>query len=183
MRARAIRIVVLVGLLGALAVCPAAAQTSASYKLQEASFSNAGDPVNGVILASAHYHIKLDSVGEGLAASSLSSASFHADGGFVGPYRPPGEASGVRFTNPTTLQWDAEPSAQWYQVYSATSLPGTFGACLAGGLTATSLVDASTPSVGSRLYYMVTARNRLREEGTKGFGSTGAERTNTLPCP
>lgn len=183
MRVRSIRLAVLAGLLGLYSVCPAAAQSSASYKIGEASFSNAGDPVNGVTLASAHFHIKLDSVGDSTVLAGLSSASFRADGGFVSHYRPAGEVTSVRFTNPTTLQWNAEPSAQWYEVYRATSLPGTFGTCLANDLTTTTVADASTPSIGSRFFYLVTARNRLREEGTKGFGSSGAERPNTLPCP
>ena len=178
-----IRLLSLLFLLGAVAASPATAQSSASYKIGEASFNNAGDPVNGVILASVHFHIKLDSVGDGTVLAGLSSASFRADGGFVSHYRPAGEVTAVRFTNPTTLQWNAEPSAQWYEVYRDTTLPGTFGSCFANDLTTTSLVDASTPAIGSRFFYLVTARNRLREEGTKGFRSTGAERPNTLPCP
>ncbi len=165
------------------AAAPAAAQSSTSYKIGEASFNNAGDPVSGAVLASAHFHIKLDSIGDGIVLSGLSSASFHADGGFVTAYRPAGEVAAVRFTNLSTLQWNAEPAAQWYEVYRATSLPGTFGTCFASDLTTTTLADASTPAIGTRLYYLVTARNRLREEGTKGFGTTGTERPNTLPCP
>ena len=178
----AIRLLMLLLLLGALA-SPAAAQSSTSYKIGESSFNNAGDPLNGVTLACPHFHIKLDSVGDGTVLAGLSSASFRADGGFVSHYRPASEVTAVRFTNPATLQWNAEPSAQWYEVYRATSLPGTFGTCFANDLTATTVADASTPAIGSRFFYLVTARNRLREEGTKGFGSTGAERPNTLPCP
>ena len=170
-------------LLGALAAPPAAAQSSVSYRIVEASFNNAGDPVNGVTLASTHFHIKLDSVGDATVLSELSSASFRADGGFVSHYRPAGEVTAVRFTNPTTLQWNAEASAQWYEVYRDTTLPGTFGTCLANDLMATTVADASTPSIGSRFFYLVTARNRIREEGTKGFRSSGLERPNTLPCP
>lgn len=176
-------LLVLLFLLGAVASSPAAAQSSTSYKIGEASFNNAGDPVNGVTLASAHFRIKLDSVGDSTVLTGLSSTSFRTDGGFVSHYRPAGEVAAVRFTNPTTLQWNAEPSAQWYEVYRDTTLPGTFGTCFANDLTTTSLTDSSTPSIGSRFFYLVTARNRLREEGTKGFRSTGLERTNTLPCP
>ena len=182
MNHRSIRLLSLLFLIGAFAASVATAQSSASYKIGEASFNNAGDPVNGVTLVSAHFHIKLDSVGDSTVLAGLSSASFRADGGFVSHYRPAGEVAAVRFTNSTTLQWNAEPSAQWYEVYRATSLPGTFGTCFANDLTTTAVADASTPSIGSRFFYLVTARNRLREEGTKGFGSTGAERTNTLPC-
>ena len=160
----------------------ALAQTSLSYKVQ-ASFNNAGDPSNGVTLASSHYHIKLDTMGDSTITAGLASASFHADVGFVDLYRPAREVGGVRFTNPGTLQWNAEPAAEWYEVYRDTSMPGTFGTCLASDLPTTTLGDAATPPVGSRFYYLVTARNRLREEGTKGFSSNGAERPNALPCP
>jgi hypothetical protein len=177
------RLLLILLLLGAVAASPASAQSSASYKIGEASFNNAGKPANGVVLASAHFRIKLDSVGDPTVLAGLSSASFRADGGFVSHYRPAGEVTAVRFTNPTTLQWNAEPAAQWYEVYRATSLPGTFGTCFANDLLTTTVADASTPSLGSRFFYLVTARNRLGEEGTKGFGSTGAERPNTLPCP
>ena len=178
-----IRLLALLLLLDAVAASPAAAQSSTSYKIGEATFNNAGVPVNGLTLASASFHIKLDSVGDSTILAGLGSASFRVDGGFVSHYRPAGEVTAVRFTNPTMLQWNAEPSAQWYEVYRATSLPGTFGTCFANDLTTTSVADASTPSIGSRFFYLVTARNRLREEGTKGFGSTGAQRPNTLPCP
>lgn len=182
MNYNAIRLLSLLFLLGA-AASPAAAQSSASYRLVETSFNNAGDPVNGVTLASTHFHIKLDSVGDSTVLSGLSSASFRADGGFVSHYRPAGEVIAVRFTNPTTLQWNAEASAQWYEVYRDTTLPGTFGTCFASDLTTATVADAATPSIGSRFFYLITARNRIREEGTKGFGSSGLERPNTLPCP
>ncbi len=173
----------LLALVGLLAVSPAAAQSSTSYKIKEATFDNAGDPGNGITLGSAHFHIKLDAIGTGTQAASMGSASFHAGVGLALQMRPAGEVTGVRFSDPTTLQWNAEPSAEWYEVYQATSLPGTFGTCYAGDLTSTSLADATVPALGTRVYYMVTARNHLREEGTKGFGSTGTERPNTLPCP
>ena len=36
---------------------------------------------------------------------------------------------------------------------------------------------------GACLFYLVTARNRLGEEGTKGYRSPGIERPNDAPCP
>src|SRR5262249_8415509 len=101
----------------------------------------------------------------------------------VGLYAPPREVGGLRFTGATTLQWNADPSADRYEVYRATSLPGTFGTCFASDLAAPTATEASTPSSGSTYFYMVTERNRLREEGTKGLTSSGAERSNSSPCP
>jgi hypothetical protein len=43
--------------------------------------------------------------------------------------------------------------------------------------------DTSTPSVGQGRFYLVSARNRLREEGPKGYSSNGIEQANPSPCP
>jgi hypothetical protein len=170
--------------LGLFAVATAAAQTSAGYKLQETTFNNGGNPGNAGALASAHFHIKLDSIGDGVAQAGLSSVSFHLDGSYINRLQPPGEVTGLQFTNATTLAWDRRPAAQWYEVYRGTisSLPGTFGACFAPNLAAPTTTDASVPAAGTGLFYLVTARNGF-EEGTKGFISNGTERGNPLPCP
>jgi hypothetical protein len=166
-------------------IAPAAAQTSASYKLQETSINSGGDPRGGTPLASTHFHIGLDAIGDGLVRSGLSSASFHADSGFLDRYVPAGEVMNLRFTNATTLQWNPEPTASRYEVYngSLSSQPGTFGTCFASDLASQSTTDASIPSTGTGFFYLVTARNRLAEEGTKGSQSNGTERANPLPCP
>ena len=180
---RSIRRALLGMFLGVVAAVPAWAQSSASYKLQEATVNGGGDPASGVALASAHFRISLDAIGEGAVRVGLVSASFHLDGSFLGRYAPPGEVSGTRFSDATTLQWNAEPSAGVYEVYRGTSLPGTYGTCFASNLTATNVTDATIPSVGGSFFYLVTARNRLSEEGTKGFSSNGTQRPNSLPCP
>ena len=36
---------------------------------------------------------------------------------------------------------------------------------------------------GDVLFYLVTSRNRLGEEGPKGFDHLGVERGNPVPCP
>jgi len=164
---------------------PVLAQSSASYKLQESVFNAGGDPLQGSVLASASHRVKLDSLGEGIVAGGLTSASFHADGSFASTYAPAGEIQQLVFTNKQTIQWHPERSIGQYELYrdplSALSGGGT-GACLAAGLLAETATDATTPSAGSGLFYLATARNRLGEEGTKGFKTTG-ERPNLTPCP
>ncbi|HEX4826187.1 MAG TPA: hypothetical protein VFV19_17945 [Candidatus Polarisedimenticolaceae bacterium] len=163
----------------------AAAQTSASYKLSETAINDGGNPT-ATTLASAHFHVKLDAIGDGVVGSGLTSASFHADTGFVGRYRPPGEVTSLTWSGKTTLQWNPERSIGKYEVYRdlLTALPGgAFGGCLASELTAESATDASTPVTGQGWFYLVTARNRLREEGPKGYRSGGIEEANPSPCP
>jgi len=164
----------------------ALAQTSASYKLQEYHFTNGGDPANGSFASSASYRIKLDAIGDAIVTTGLSSASQHMDGGFVGDYPPPGEVKGDLFTNKTTLTWSPEKSVGTYDVYRASlsTLPGlAYGACLQNGITTETATDAVTPSVGQGYFYLITARNRLGEIGTKGYASSGTERANAAPCP
>lgn len=43
--------------------------------------------------------------------------------------------------------------------------------------------DPLAPSAGTGFFYLVTARNRLDEEGPKGFQSLGVEEPNPDPCP
>ena len=173
---------VLAGLLCALPCAMAVAQSSANYKLEEGLLNSGGNPAGGVTLSSASYRIKLDAIGESAMMAGLSGPSFHMDAGFVSRNSPPLEVSGLEFTDDTTLQWNAGPAADRYQVYRATSLPGTFGTCFDSELLPTT-GDTSIPTLNSALIYFVTERNRLREEGTKGFLSDGTERGNPLPCP
>ena len=169
----------------ALAIAaPAIAQTSASYKLTESIFNNGGDPANGASGASASHRIKLDAVGDGLLGVGLASASFHMDGGFVDVYPPPGEVQQQLFTSKTTMVWNPERSVGQYEVYR--DLMGGLaggGACFTSGVTTEDATDAATPATGQGFFYLVTARNRLGEEGTKGFRTSGVERSNSSPCP
>jgi len=176
------RIVVLVMALAVAA--PALAQTSASYKLTESILNNGGDPVNGVSGASASHRIKLDAVGDGVLGVGLASTSFHMDGGFVDAYPPPGEVQQQLFTSKTTIVWNPERSVGLYEVYRD-PLSGLLGggACFASGLTTEGATDSATPAAGQGYFYLVTARNRLGEEGTKGFRTNGVERPNSSPCP
>ena len=163
------------------------AQTSASYKLQEYTFNNGGDPAKGSFASSASYRIKLDAIGDAIVSgSAMTSASNRMEGGFVDDYPPPGEVKGDLFTNKTTLTWSPEKSVGTYDVYRAvlSTLPGlAYGACLQNGLTTETATDATTPSAGQGYFYLITARNRLGEIGTKGYASSGTERVNAAPCP
>jgi hypothetical protein len=163
----------------------AVAQTSASYKLTESTINAGGDPQNGSFAASASYRIELDAIGQGLTAVGLSSASFHLDDGFVDAYSPPREVLNLRWTDASTLAWNPEPSVGVYELYRdlASTLPGGFGTCFQSAIVSETWTDASVPSPGTGWFYLVTARNRLAEEGTKGFQGSGLERPNPSPCP
>ena len=162
---------------------PPSAQQSTSYRITEWSLNSAGRPLGGVIASSPGYRITLDAVGD-LQSQGLASASYRLDGSFASTHRPPDQVLGLGFGSKTLLAWSPEPSAVRYQVYRGLvgGLPGSFGGCL-GTTTGTSTPDIQVPSVGASFFYLVTARNSLAEEGTKGFQSSGAPRPNSSPCP
>jgi len=164
---------------------PAMAQESASFKLKEFVFNGGGHPVGGVVLSSPNFHVTLDSFGEGLAATAVSGPSFHMDAGLVAAYPPPGEIRDVLFSGQTDFCWSPEKSVGNYNVYRDTisTLPGGFGTCSQPALTGNCATDASAPPFGEAWFYMATAENLVGEEGTKGFRSSGVERTNLAPCP
>ena len=72
-----------------------------------------------------------------------------------------------------------------YNLYRQTlvSLPGTFGSCYQAALVGPQFGETEVSAQGSGWLYLVTAENRLREEGTKGRTSSGAERSNLSACP
>jgi hypothetical protein len=164
----------------------AAAQQSASFKLEEQSFNVGGHPRDGVILVSTNFRIGLDSIGESLASPLATSTSFRMGRGFVSAYPPPGEVLGLSFADEITIGWETEGSVGTYAIYRAatSTLPGlAYGACLDSSLTNESYTDLDEPLAGQSYFYLVTARNLLGEEGTKGYDSSGAERANPAPCP
>lgn len=142
-----------------------------------------GHPLQGTRMSSASYRISLDALGD--VSGVRSSASFRLEGGFVSRYAPPGEVKHLGFTTKSHLVWDGERSVGTYNVYRAvlTSLPGTFGGCLAAGVAPPAFDDLAIPGPGTGLAYLVTAENRLREEGTKGTSSNGVRRLNAPACP
>ena len=176
-------LLLLVGLIAA----PSLAQQSLNYKLTESVFNAGGHPANGAILASASFRVKLDAVGEGVVRPGLSSSSFRVDGGFVGAYPPPGEVLGLMLSaDRQTLRWHPEKAVGTYALYRdllTTLVGGEYGDCLQYNVAGETATDASTPPVNDGYFYIVTGRNRLREEGTKGKNSAGAERPNLNPCP
>jgi hypothetical protein len=180
--------IVLTGLLGPLAG-NTLAQTSATYTQKERALNQAGHPTGGIVLVSPGFRITLDAVGDGLGSAELTSPSYGMSGGIVASNRPPGEVRGLRvLSDRSTMVWDPERSIGDYNVYrgSLGQLPGTFGSCRLSHVptTTASLTEVPPPGPAPRgFYYLVTAENRLAEEGTKGFTSAGSERANAAPCP
>jgi hypothetical protein len=187
MRCRSLLALFSVCTLGLFFAPDAAGQQSASYRLEEHALNAGGRPADGVEATSVSYRITLDAIGQGVLGRDLSSASYRMDGGFVPAYPPPGEVTGVFLTDAVTLVWDPEPSAGHYNLYrdALTSLSGLgYGRCNRQRLTATTTTDPAVPSPpGEGYFYLVTAANRLHEEGTKGWDSFLDERPNPTPCP
>ena len=172
--------------LAALLVCSAAlAQQSASFDLEEHAFNAGGHPVQGVSPGSSSFTISIGSLGQGPATRTASSASFEVAGGFVSAYPPPGEVHGLDFANKSTLTWSAERSVGVYNLYrdGFVDLAGLgYGQCKQPGLADATATDADALLSGSGFFYLVTAVNRLAEEGTKGADSVGSTRTGNV-CP
>jgi len=182
---RVFRSVGLVGIVAALASTSSPAQQSGSFKLEEHVFNAGGHPEQGSVLASNGFKISLDAIGDATSGPTPSSASYRVDGGFVAAYPPPGEVVELRFDDQITLSWHEERSVGSYQLYrdAVDTLAGDYGSCQQSGIVGTSASDFDTPLAGTAWFYLVTARNRLGEEGTKGFDGGGAERSNSVPCP
>ena len=172
-------------LLVAVALTPVTAQVSTSYKLEEHTFNAGGRPDGGTTASSANYRISLDALGGGVVGRGLTSTSYGMDGGFVSAYPPPGEVQGLYFDSPQLFSWAAERSVGTYNIYKDAfgTLPGGYGVCIDSGITGTDAQDLSTPSSGQGWFYLVTARNRLAEEGSKGTSHDGTLRGNPSPCP
>ena len=168
-----------------VAASPAGAQQSASFKLIESTLNSGGHPGPASNPASASHRVTLGSIGDALAGGLVSSPSFHLEASFVSAYPPPDEARNLAFTNRQTLRWNPERSAGHYDLYRdvVTSLSGLgYGACFQQNIPVATTTDASLPSPQQGFFYLVTAENRLNEEGTKGFRSNGAERAGNV-CP
>ena len=186
-RYRALGALLCLGALVPASVPDAAGQQSASYGLEEHALNAGGRPADGVTPSSASYLVSLDAIGQGVLGRGLSSASYRMDGGFVSAYPPPGEVRGLLLIDAQTLVWDPEPSVGHYNLYRdlLSSLFGLgYGHCEQQGLTATTATDTDVPTpAGEGYFYLVTAANRLHEEGTKGWDSSLDERPNPSACP
>ena len=162
------------------------AQSSASYKLDEHALNAGGRPAQAVFSSSPSYRLSLDSIGDPIAGRLLAGASYRMDGGFIAAYPPPGEVEDLELlADAQTLIWADEPASTTYNVYTGPlpTLPGGYGVCATPRVAATTWIDAATPLPGNTMFYLVTGENRLWEEGTKGYTSTGIQRVNPSPCP
>jgi hypothetical protein len=160
----------------------ALAQTSTSFTLEEYTLNAGGSPSQGVALKSASFSITLASIGDTVVATGLSSGSFSLGAGFGVAYPPPGEVGGLFLTDKQTLVWSAEPSAGVYHLYRDDTSDG-YGNCEEQDIAATTTTDAATPTTNNTFYYLVTVKNRLAEEGTKGFQSDDTERLGAVDLP
>ncbi len=164
---------------------PALAQQSASFKLEEHSFNAGGHPEAGSFPTSASFRITLHSVGDAISGRGLSSASFNLDACFSSAYPPPGEVTNLMFADKDTLEWDPEKSVGDYNLYRdlISNIDGLlFGACTEENISGPTTDDMAVVPDDDGYFYLVTAENRLDEEGTKGFQSDTSEREGTV-CP
>jgi len=167
-------------------------QASANYSLTESVFNEGGVPEAGAVLVSAHYQVTSASLGEAVVGIGLESGaafggvSHQMDGGFVSSFPPPGEVRELMLTDAETLVWAPERSIGVYNLYRdlLTNLGGMgLGSCEQQDLTEETTTDPEVPPRADGYFYLVTAENRLDEEGTKGEGSSGEMRPNPDPCP
>jgi len=170
----------------AVITVPAIAQSSANYKTSDHVFNNGGGPSAFPPPSSVGFQISLHSIGDPFGTVSASSVGFQLQGSFVVTYRPPGEVMGLDFLDRITLAWLPEPSVGDYNVYRS-EIPelvlGDTGLCLATQVTDRLIYDPFDPDPGHAWFYLVTASNRLDQEGTKGYRSNFSERPNPGPCP
>lgn len=172
--------------IGSLALgLPAVAQQSAHYRLVESSLNGGGHPADGVALASPTFRMRVDVVGQGLVAIGASSPSLRADQGFAAAYPMPREATDLRLDDRQTLRWDPERSAGTYNLYRdrLSSLGSLAPACRAARIAAPEFLDVDAPPPLDGFFYLVTAENRLGDEGTPGSDGQGVPRPAPSPCP
>ncbi len=161
------------------------AQQSPTYKLEEHAFNSGGEPGGDNQMISKSFKITLASIAEPASAIYLSSAGFRMDVGFDPIFPAPGEVAGLGFTNKTDMTWSVEHSAGTYNLYRqvlSSFVTGTALDCLQKGYVTPSAQDLDPAPTADGFAYLVTVRNRLREEGTTGQASTGLPRA-TVPCP
>jgi hypothetical protein len=155
------------------------AQQSLNYKIEQGTFNNGGNP--SPTLTSTNFQMTLDSIGDGINATGLASASYGMDAGFPPEYPPPGEVLNFRWTSKTSLAWDAYPKMKYYNVYygNLSSLSTGYGSCLAPDVEGLYLNSVPTPWTGT--FYLVTTENSL-EEGTMGNDSSLQRRPLPIPA-
>lgn len=151
-------------------------QSSENYDIEQSTFNSGGNP--SPILSSLNYRMTLDSVGEGIVAVGVGSDSYEMETGFPSLYPPPGEVLNLLFTDKITLTWDAERSACGYYLYRGelVDLPFSYGSIVKPLITETYTTDEETPAPGGSFFFLLTAVNRIGEEGPKGSNSSGTPR-------
>lgn len=169
-------------LVGLLLAATAAAQESPNYQLSDYALDFGGAPA----LDSPEFRVTLATVGPGAHSETLHAPGFSLDPGFVATYAPPGEVGTLLFDDEETLTWTAERSVGTYNLYRGGLpflSPPDYGSCLQQQIPQPTTIDIDTPAEGATFFYLVTASNRLDEEGTKGQNSQGSPRPNPSPCP
>ena len=164
---------------------PVFAQESASYKLDDHTLNAGGKPADGVVLSSTTYKITFDAIGDAAVGADLSGTGYRMDGSFLPCFPPPGEVVGLRFTDAQTLTWQPEKSVGVYNLYRGlvNGLDGTlYGSCEKSNIDTNTTTDGDPVPEGDGHYYLVTAKNRLGEEGTLGQSSE-EERFPASACP
>jgi hypothetical protein len=170
----------------ALLVVPALALESLNFKLTEQALNGGGTPVDGAVMASPRFRMTLAAVGDGVGGVSAGSASFRIDGGSVRMAPPPGEVYDLHFADAQTLAWKWERSAGSYNLYRdlISNLAGlAYGSCAQEDIPIESTVESLPPPAEDGFFYLVTAKNSLEEEGTKGADSSGTWRDYGTACP
>lgn len=167
-----------------LAVLPAAAQESASYRLVEHALNAGGVPAQGEIHVSAQFRLTLESIGGPVAHANVVSKGYDASGGLIPGLTPPTEVHGLAFADGDTLTWNGHPAAGAFRLYRE-GLDGVAAAfaCLSGDVPGPTADDGEQPVAGQGFAYLVTVTNTLGEEGTPGITSTGTPRTLAGACP
>lgn len=163
------------------------AQESPGFKLDEHTVNAGGHPDGGAVPASTSYRITLDAVGDAVAGVGPSSPSFRMDAGFSAGYPPPGEVTGLTLgPGKDELAWSPERSVGSYNLYRDLlgSLAGLdYGTCRQQGIADETTTDSDVPPPADGFFYLVTADNRLEEEGTKGFQGDGITERTGNACP
>lgn len=168
-----------------LASTTSVAQESESFRIDGSTLNAGGRPDDGVVASSETFRVSLDALGHTAQILGLESMSYSSDGGFVATYPPPGEVRALRFLDEETLTWDADPSTGSYQLYRdlvSTLISGAYGSCVETGLLTNVTADPERSPPGEGFFYLVTASNRLSEEGPKGDDSSGSARDGST-CP
>jgi hypothetical protein len=161
------------------------AQTSPSYRLENGSLHTGAQTSVSTGLASESYRMRLQTVGQALTGQAIHGSTFAMDVGFVQGYPPPGEVVRLVALDRSTVTWHPERSVGAYRLYRGElgQLPAGYGECRLPELFDEHAQLDEEPAAGQGFFYLVTARNSLHEEGTKGYDSAGARRINPAPCP